>query len=79
VLNVLELEAVVLTGDILCRGELLRSLIEQFVNQSAINRRLHRIPVYLSPLVERADLMAAAAIVTEAFFQGDIEAAEKEA
>lgn len=72
VLNVLELEAVVLTGDILCRGELLRSLVERFINQSAINRRLHRIPVYLSPLVERAELMAAAAIVTEAFFQGDI-------
>ncbi len=73
VLNVLELEAVVLTGDVLYRGEMLRALIERNINQSAINRRLHRIPVFLSPLVERAELMAAAAIATDAFFQGEVD------
>jgi predicted NBD/HSP70 family sugar kinase len=72
VLNIFELEAVVLTGDILYRGEMLRYLVEQYVNQTAINRRLRHIPVRLSNLGEHAELAAAAGIATEKFFQGEL-------
>jgi len=70
VINVLELDAVVLTGDVLYLGEMLRANIELILNQTAINRWLRHIPVYLSPLGERPELRAAAGISTEKFFQG---------
>ncbi|MDR3409343.1 MAG: ROK family transcriptional regulator [Formivibrio sp.] len=73
VINVLELDAVVLTGDILYRGELLRSEIERLVNEFAINRQRRQVPVYLSPLGERPELKAAAGIPAEKFFQGLVE------
>jgi predicted NBD/HSP70 family sugar kinase len=72
-LNILEPDAIVLTGDILYKGEALRSGIERFVAGSAINRRLRQVPVHLSPLGERPELMAAAEIVMEQFFQGKLE------
>jgi predicted NBD/HSP70 family sugar kinase len=75
VINVLELDAVVLTGDVLYRGEILRLDIERILNQTAINRWLRHIPVYLSPLGERPELMAAAGIPAEKFFQGQVEPA----
>ena len=71
VINTLELEAVVLTGDILYRGELLRAALERHVNLSAMNRRLRHIPVYLSPLDNHSAVMAAAGIAIEKFFQGE--------
>lgn len=77
-LNILELEAVVLTGDVLYRGELIRAAIERYINQSAINRRLHRISVHLSSLREHHELIAAAGITIEKFFQGDLEPAAEE-
>jgi predicted NBD/HSP70 family sugar kinase len=73
VINVLELDAVVLTGDILYRGETLRAHIERILNQTAINRWLRHVPVLLSPLGERPELMAAAGIPAEKFFQGFVE------
>ena len=73
-LNVLELDAVILTGDILYRGELLRNAIEQFINQRAINRRLRHVPVFLSPLGPDCELIAAAAIIIEKYFLGEIPA-----
>lgn len=73
VLNVFELDAVVLTGDILYRGEMLRSKIEQHVGETAINRGLRHIPVHLSTLGAHSALAAAAGIATERFFQGELE------
>ncbi len=70
VINVLELDAVVLTGDVLYRGELLRADVERFLNETAINRWLRHVPVFLSPLGERPELMAAAGIPAEKYFQG---------
>jgi len=70
VINVLELDAVVLTGDILYRGETLRADVERFLNKTAINRWLRHVPVYLSPLGERPELMAAAGIPAEMYFDG---------
>jgi predicted NBD/HSP70 family sugar kinase len=75
VVNMLELDAVVLTGDILYRGETIRSEIERIVNRTAINRRRRQVPVFLSPLGERPELRAAAGIPTERFFQGLLEPA----
>jgi predicted NBD/HSP70 family sugar kinase len=73
IINVLELDAVVLTGDVLYRGEMLRAEIERILNETAINRWLRPVPVLLSPLGERPELMAAAGIPAEKFFQGLIE------
>jgi predicted NBD/HSP70 family sugar kinase len=73
VLNIFELEAVILTGDVLYKGETLRANVERHINQSAINRRLRHIPVHLSPLGEHAEIMAAASIATEKFFQGELD------
>jgi len=70
VINVLELDAVVLTGDVLYCGETLRADIERILNRTAINRWLRHVPVLLSPLGERPELMAAAGIPAEKFFQG---------
>ena len=75
VLNVFELDAVVLTGDILYRGDMLRAAIGRYVNQTAINRQLHHVPVRLSTLGEHAELMAAAGIAIERFVQGELEPA----
>ncbi len=70
--NILEPDAVVLTGDVLYQGEALRAGIERFVVDSAINRRLRSVSIHLSPLGERSELMAAAEIVTEKFFDGQL-------
>jgi len=53
IVNILEPDAVVLTGDILYKGDQLRAAIESFLAATAINRRLRRVPVHLSPLGER--------------------------
>jgi predicted NBD/HSP70 family sugar kinase len=71
-LNVLELDAIILGGAVVDGGETLRSAMEDHVNRMAINRRLRRIAVRLSALGGKAPLMAAAAIVTERFFQGEL-------
>jgi predicted NBD/HSP70 family sugar kinase len=73
VINILEPDAVVLTGDVLYRGETLRASIERFIAATAINRALRHIPVYLSSLGERPELMAAAGIAAEKFFQGSVQ------
>lgn len=73
VINVLELDAVVLTGDVSYRGEMLRADIERILSETAINRWLRHVPVLLSPLGERPELMAAAGIPAERFFQGLVE------
>jgi predicted NBD/HSP70 family sugar kinase len=76
-LNILELEAVILTGDVLYRGEMIRASIERYINRSAINRRLHRIPIHLSSLREHHEVVASAGIILEKFFQGDLEPASE--
>jgi predicted NBD/HSP70 family sugar kinase len=71
VLNVLELDAVVITGEILYRGEVLRAQVETFINQTAINRRLRRVPVHLSGVESPNNpLTAAGAVAAERFFHG---------
>jgi predicted NBD/HSP70 family sugar kinase len=69
-LNMLELDAIVLSGDILYRGERLRAAVERYVNETAINRRLRHIPVFLSTLGEHAEVTAAAGLAIERYYQG---------
>lgn len=71
VINTLELEAIVLTGDVLYHGEMLRHAIERHVNQTAMNRRLRHVPVYLSGLDNHSAVMAAAGVAVENFFRGN--------
>jgi len=72
VINTLELDAVVLTGDVVYRGEILRASVERFIAENMINRRLMHLPVYLSTLGELPELMAASGIGAEKFFQGQV-------
>lgn len=72
IINVLELDAVVLAGDVLYRGEMLRAEMEYMLANTAINRWLRHVPVLLSPLGEKSELAAAAGIPAEKFFQGSI-------
>jgi predicted NBD/HSP70 family sugar kinase/biotin operon repressor len=72
VTNLLELDTIVLAGEVLYLGEILRTEIERFLNENTINRSLRHLPVFLSPLGERAELRAAAGIAAENYFQGSI-------
>jgi predicted NBD/HSP70 family sugar kinase len=73
VLNVFELDAVVLAGDIPYRGDLLRASIERYINQCAINRQYHHIPVRFSMMGEHAGLRAAAGLAIDKFVMGELQ------
>ncbi len=68
-LNILEPDAIVLTGDVLYRGEMLRAAVQKYVGQNTINRGFHRVPVHISEIREHYRLMGAAGLITERFFQ----------
>lgn len=67
-LNILEPDAVVLSGDVLYRGEMLRAAIQKYIGLTAINRGFHRVAVHISEIREHYKLMGAAGLVTERFF-----------
>lgn len=71
-MNVLELEAVILTGDINYKPEMLIDRIRQNVNSLAITRDIHKLQVLNSSIVENSEVISAAAIIIEKFFRGEI-------
>jgi predicted NBD/HSP70 family sugar kinase len=73
VVNLFEVEAVILTGHVLYRGEMLRAAVERYVNQWAINRGLRHTPVRLSTLGEHAEVIAAAGLAIEKFVHGELD------
>jgi len=65
--NILEIEAVVLTGDISYRHGLILDGLCKYVNERAITRNVHRTGLYISGLVNDADVIAAATTVIDSF------------
>ena len=72
VMNLLELEAIILTGDISYKSKLLIDKISEDVNNFAITRNIHKFQVLNSPIKEESKVVSAAAIILEKFFRGEI-------
>ena len=70
-MNVLELEAVILTGFI-NYGEILVNRIREIVHSTAITRDIHKIQICMSSISSDSDIIASAAIVIEKFFNGSM-------
>ena len=72
-LNMLELEAVIIKGDIGYRPELLLKSIQDFVWSRTITRDFRdKTPIQIVPMIEDHEIIAAASIVVEQFYKGEI-------
>ncbi len=67
-MNLLELEAVVLAGDINDRPDMLLADIRRYVGQTAITRNIHQLQILPSKIGQEYDILSAAAIAIEKFF-----------
>ena len=67
-MNLLELEAVVLAGDINDRPDELLTGIRRYVGQTAITRNMHQLQILPSKIGREYDILSAAAIAVEQFF-----------
>ena len=72
-MNILELEAVILSGDVSYKPELLLDRIREHVDRTAMTRTIHRLRVEASSIRESSGLISAASIVIQRFFDGEIE------
>lgn len=72
-MNILELEAVILTGDIKYRPEMILDLIRKNVGSSAITRYIHRLHIMNSSIVEDSEVISAASVIFEKYFRGEVE------
>lgn len=70
--NLLELDAVILTGLVLYRGEMLAERIEKHVAEVSLNKDIHALRICLSPLTEHLPIIAAGAVVTDRLFRHDL-------
>lgn len=70
--NLLELDAVILTGLVLYRGEMLAERIEKHVAAVSLNKDIHSLQICLSPLTEHLPVIAAGAVVTDRLFRHDL-------
>ena len=71
-MNILELEAVIVAGNITYRPELLLSGIRERVEEASITRSNRKPQILASSLGADGDIVSAAAVVIERFFRGDI-------
>lgn len=72
-INVLELDAVILTGDIHYKPQMLLVEIRKNVYGSMITRNMRQLPIMESLLGDGRDVVSAASILTEKYFNGEIE------
>ncbi len=70
-MNILELEAVILTGTIQYRPELLLELIRKNVENTAITRHIHKLQIMDSSILKDSEIISAAAVVFEKYFNGE--------
>ncbi|MBZ4665560.1 ROK family transcriptional regulator [Mahella sp.] len=68
VLNLLELEAVVLTGYIRYKPEILIANIRDIVNAASITRGIRDKKIYISSLPEDIDIVSAASLIINEFY-----------
>jgi len=71
-MNILELEAVILAGDIKYKPDMILNLIRMKVESSTITRDIHRLHIMNSTITEDSEVKSAAAIVFEKFFKGEV-------
>lgn len=67
-LNLFDMEAVVLTGDISYKSDLLLSNLRQKVNAWAIARNIRKIPLFISKLTGDVEVLCAALVALEKYF-----------
>jgi predicted NBD/HSP70 family sugar kinase len=72
VMNILELEAVVLTGTIRYKPDIIMESIQKNVWKSMITRKLHKLIITNSSIVKNPGVVSAASIIFERFFKGEI-------
>ncbi len=72
-MNILELEAVILAGDINYRGDLIVDKIRNYVSRTVMTRNINKIKIINSSIVENSEIIAAASVVNQRFFQGEID------
>lgn len=72
-MNVLELDAVVLTGDMVYKPDILLSNLRQRVNEWVMSRNFRKFPMITSTLPGHAEILCAASVVLEKFFCGEID------
>ncbi len=72
-MNILELDAVILAGDIQYKPALLLGLIRSHVETRAINRHIRTIPVTTASIGKDAEVLSSAAILFEKYFSGEVE------
>jgi len=65
--NILEIEAVVLTGDICYKHGIIIDSLSRHVNERTMTRKVHRVGLYASEISKNADVIAAATIVIDDF------------
>lgn len=70
--NLIDVDAVIMTGDIVYKPDILLSLIRQRVNSQAIARNMRKIPIIISSLPEHSEILCAASVVLEKYFTGEI-------
>jgi len=68
VLNLFDLEAVVLSGDVVYKPDLLLSNLRQKVNARSMVRNFRKIPLFVSGLHGDVDILCAASIVLDKYF-----------
>lgn len=72
-MNILELEAVVLTGIINYKPGMLLDRIREIVGSTVITRDIHKIQICNSDLTDNAEIISAAAIAIEKYFNREME------
>lgn len=73
VLNLLELEAVILTGNISYKHDLLIDKIRKNVECTAITRHIHKSNILNSSILENSEVISSASVVIEKFFKGELQ------
>lgn len=72
-MNILELEAVILTGDIQYKPETLLDSIREKVENSLLTRHLRELDIMVSSITRDSDIISSASILFEKYFRGELE------
>lgn len=72
-MNILELEAVILTGYILYRPEMLLDLIRKNVENTAITRHIRKLHIMNSSIDKDSEVVSSASIIFEKYFRGEVD------
>jgi predicted NBD/HSP70 family sugar kinase len=71
-MNILELEAVILTGDIQYRPEMFLDLIRKNAENAVITRHIHKLHIMNSSIAKDSGVISSAAIIFEKYFRGEV-------